>query len=375
MNLTFRLLPSVLFAFLAGSAAAPAQTQPFFQTRVLFAAGDHGIPRHCYPTVVTLPDGRLFLVWTADQDKARIVGAFSSDNGVSWSAPEELINTPGFGDYDPNIILSSSEIQVYSTSTRVKGEILFSETWKTSRPFNGARWSNPVRLPQHKRYIVGKIHPGMTLSDGTLLMPYSWDIPAEEGRPSGTEGRMDLKSGVLRSRDGGETWVPGADVYANPPRTSEFSTGGLCEPSMVLLDNGEIYALFRTADEWHYESRSNDGGLSWSEPTRSPLRGHNTPAAMTRLAGSPDVLVVWNNSARDRWPLDVALSTDNCRTFSAPKTLANTPGFQSSYPGAAQAKDGSLIVVWQQDRADKKGRDLHIARFNRAWLLQDGGSK
>jgi hypothetical protein len=370
MNLRCWLVMSALVPFLAEPAAATADASPFFESRVLLAAGDHGITRHCYPTVAALPDGRLFLVWTAQDTKARIVGAFSSDNGATWSAPEELINTPGFGDYDPNIILTQDEIQVYSTSTRTKGEILFSETWRTSRPFDGSRWSTPVRMPQHKRYVVGKIHVGMTLADHTLLMPYSWDIPAEEGRPSGTEGRMELKSGVLRSQDGGKTWAPGADVYTDPPRTSDFSTGGLCEPSMVLLDNGEIYALFRTCDEWHYESRSPDGGLSWSAPGRSPLKGHNTPAAMVRLAGSPDVLVVWNNSPRDRWPLDVALSTDRCRTFSKPRTLANTPGFQCSYPGATQAKDGNLIVVWQQDRSDKKGRDIHIARFNRAWLLK-----
>lgn len=371
MNLKSWLMLSLVFPFLAPPLTAPSDTRPFFETRVLLAAGDHGIIRHCYPTVAKLPDGRLFLVWTAQDTKARIVGAFSADNGISWSVPEDLINTPGFGDYDPNIILSSTEVQVYSTSTRVKGEILFSETWKTSRSFNGSRWSTPVRMPQHKRYVVGKIHVGVTLPDGTLLMPYSWDIPAEEGRPSETEGRMELKSGVLRSKDGGKTWFPGADVYANPPRTSDFSTGGVCEPSMVLLASGELYALFRTADEWHYESRSKDGGLSWSVPSKSPLHGHNTPAAMTRLADLPDVVVVWNNSPRSRWPLDVALSTDNCRTFSPPKTLANTPGFQCSYPGVTQAQDGNLIVVWQQDRADKKGRDVHIARFNRAWLLEE----
>jgi hypothetical protein len=369
MNLASWLILLVLFPLAAGPRLAPDDTRPFFETRVLWAAGDHGIIRHCYPTVAALPDGRLFMVWTAQDTKARIVGSFSHDNGATWSAPEELINTPGFGDYDPSIILSHDEIQVYSTSTRTKGEILFSETWKSSRPFSGERWSNPVRIPQHRRYVVGKIHVGMTLADGTLLMPYSWDIPAEEGRPSGTEGRMELKSGVLRSQDGGKTWVPGADVYTDPPRTSDFSTGGLCEPSMVLLDNGEIYALFRTADEWHYESRSEDGGLSWSPPVKSPLHGHNTPAAMARLAGRPDVLVVWNNSPRNRWPLDVALSTDGCRTFSRPKTLADTPGFQCSYPGAAQAGDGNLVVLWQQERADKKGRDVHIARFNRDWLL------
>ncbi len=98
---------------------------------------------------------------------------------------------------------------------------------------------------------------------------------------------------------------------------------------MVLLPSGEIFALLRTADSWHYQSRSRDGGLTWDTPTPSPLAGHNSPSALCRLRNSGDVLVVWNNSPLHRWPLDVAISTDGCQTWSKPRTLANTPGFQS----------------------------------------------
>ena len=61
-------------------------------------------------------------------------------------------------------------------------------------------------MPQHRKYLVGKIHVGVRLADGTLLMPYAWDIPAEEGRPATSEAGMNLKSGALLSTDGGRTW-------------------------------------------------------------------------------------------------------------------------------------------------------------------------
>lgn len=364
------LLSSIILFSNEFAFANLTSQEPFFESWVIFQADDR-FSAHAYPTIAVLPDGRLFMTWTVSENKKpRIVGAFSEDEGKTWGEPEELIDTPGFGDYDPNVIVAKDEIQVYSTSTPIPQKLIsYSETWKTTLKFKGSQWSQPEKIPQLRKYLVGKIHVGLTLRDGTLVMPYSWDIPAEIGKPVSSEGKMNLKSGALLSQDNGRTWTPSTDIYTEPPQTSEFSTQGLAEPAMVLLKNGQIYALFRTGDVWHYESRSNDGGKRWTAPKPSPLQGHNTPSALWRLKGSQDVVVVWNNSPRNRWPLDVALSKDNARTWSKPKTLANSGVFQASYPSVTQAADGIIIAVWQQDRADKKGRDLHIARFNRAWLL------
>jgi hypothetical protein len=357
----------------AGVAAGPAAAEPaVFEKRIVFPSDPAGAVRNAYPTVAALPDGRLFLTWSAESGgKLRIVGAFSPDGGRTWGAPEVLIDTPGAGDYDPNIILTDREVQVYSTTTPApQKKIEASDTWKTARRFDGTSWSKPVRMPSHRKYLVGKIHVGLTLPDGTLVMPYAWDVPAEEGRPSATEGGMELRSGALRSRDGGRTWKPGGDIAGKPPRTSTFAAGGVVEPAMALLPSGEVYALLRTPDVWLYESRSRDGCRTWSAPVPSKLQAHNTPAALWRLRGLPDVLAVWNNSPHDRWPLDVAISTDGCRSWSAPKVLTNPVGTQASYPSATQAADGTLVAVWQQDRPGRTGRDLWIARFNRAWVLE-----
>jgi hypothetical protein len=273
-------------------------------------------------------------------------------------------------DCDPTIILAPDEIQVYST-TRPSHDITYSEMWKSSRKFNGNRWSVPVKMPAHHKYEVGKIHNGLTLSDGTLLMPYSWDLLLEEGRPVSSEGNMMLKSGVLRSRDGGQSWTPGGDMFVDvPSKMSARATGGVCEPAMVLLPNGEIFALLRTSDSWHYQSRSRDGGLTWDTPAPSPLAGHNSPSALWRLRDSGDVMVVWDNSPLHRWPLAVALSKDGCHTWSKPRTLANVPGFQSAYPTATQTADGMLVAIWFQILPNN-ARELRLARFTREWMEAD----
>ena len=328
--------------------------------------------QNSYPVVAALPDGRLFLAWQANGGQAgstRIVGAFSSDGGRHWDKPETVIDTP-LADGDPAVILAPDEIQVYST-TVPGGPLVYSETWKSTRKYNGSTWSAPIKMPAHHKYEVGKNHIGLTLSDGTLLMPYSWDVLLEEATPVAGEGNMKLKSGVLRSRDGGETWTPGGDMFVDvPEKKSVRATGGVCEPAMVLLPNGEIFALLRTSDSWHYQSRSRDGGLTWDTPAPSPLAGHNSPSALWRLRDSGDVLVVWNNSPLHRWPLDVALSKDGCKTWSKPRTLANTPGFQSAYPSATQLPDGTLIAVWFQILPNN-AREIRLARFNRELFEAD----
>jgi hypothetical protein len=308
-----------------------------------------------------------------DGKKYRIVGAFSGDDGQTWSPPETLIDTPNMDDFDPNLVLTKDEIQIYSTTTHTPLKaVADSETWKVSRRSDGSNWTKPVKISQPHNYVCGKIHVGLTLPDGTLLMPYAWETAADAGNPTTTEASCNLRSGALLSRDNGQTWKPSKDICADPPRTSDVATGGVCEPAMVLLENGEIYALLRTADVWHYESRSRDGGKTWSDAKPSPLRGHNSPAALWRLQGSAEVLVVWDNSSRNRRPLDVALSEDNCKSWSKPKTLSNPADCEASYPSATQTADGTMIVTWQQGDPNHGNYEIHMARFNREWLLKSG---
>src|SRR5690606_35014595 len=95
-----------------------------------------------------------------------------------------------------------------------------------------------------------------------------------------TEGEMDLKSGVLRSKDGGKTWHPGGDLYAVFAKTSPRATWGLGEPATVVLADGRIMTLMRAGANTLYQSWSSDGGLSWTTPLPSKLTAHNSPAAL-----------------------------------------------------------------------------------------------
>src|SRR5258705_12471080 len=107
------VLLSSIILFSNELAFANLTTQrPFFESWVIFQADDR-FSAHSYPTIAVLPDGRLFMTWTISENKKpRIVGAFSDDGGKTWAEPEELIDTPEFGDYDPNVIVAKGEIEL-----------------------------------------------------------------------------------------------------------------------------------------------------------------------------------------------------------------------------------------------------------------------
>jgi predicted neuraminidase len=178
---------------------------------------------------------------------------------------------------------------------------------------------------------------------------------------------MVLASGLLKSVDG-MRWTLHGNLTAFVPKQTPGSTNGLCEPSIVQFGDGEILMILRSGDSRHWESRSLDSGVTWSAPRPSALVGHNTPTALWRLEEARDeIIAVWNNSPVNRFPLTVALSADRGKTFTAPRTLANPIGYQVSYPGVTQAKDRTIVAVWQQQLPDG-GRDIRYARFTRDWV-------
>jgi Neuraminidase (sialidase) len=276
-------------------------------------------------------------------------------------------------DADPCIIIDGDRILVYSSSVIPPNRINKSDIWMAVSNDDGKSWSKPEEIKTPFNYFVGKRHIGLKLKDGTLVMPASYDIWAQKGTPAKTEGEMDLKAGVMLSKDGGKTWDPRVDLHIFVPKVTPFSTGGVVEPAIVELDNGELYMLLRTATEHLYESRSKDGGRSWSAAVQSPLLGHNTPASLWRIDQKPnEIIAIWNNSPRDRYPLSVAISADGGRVWSKPKDVARSDNnLQISYPGITQAEDGNFVAVWQRQLPDGGGREVRWARFNRAWVLAD----
>ncbi len=348
--------------------------------RIVISSID-GYRQSSYPSIERLADGRLLCVFSAIDKrtggKMIVAGRFSSDHGRTWSEPQVLIDTKGLHDYDPNIVVIGRRVIVSSTTTPAGEAITVSRTIAVRSEDNGRTWGKPYDIPMGHRYTSGKINNGIVLRDGSVLFGYTWEPQLEKIEKLPSEGDMIQRSAVMISRDGGDTWTSSEGVAddALKIRDRKGAISGICEPAIVELSDGTIYMLARTGVERLYESRSKDGGQTWSRPVASPLTGHNAPAAVCRFTGKrPGILVVWNNSPVDRWPLCVAASFDDARTWTPPVEIANTPGFQCSYPGCTQAADGKLVVTWQQ--AGKNGTcEVLAVRFPPEWLVETAASR
>jgi predicted neuraminidase len=364
-----------MFFLLLADFQAWTQEKPFFE-KGFVSSPDNG-NSNGIPCVTLTPGGKLiatWVTWTPLKKGSRIVFAASTDNGKTWTAPATLIDNPGKLDADPSIIVDGNHIIVLSTTLPDPGKISTTEFWMTQSDNDGDTWSKPILAHHSHVYAEGKVHVGYKLKDGRLAIGYAWDIFCEKGLVPATEGEMDNRSGLLFSSDGGRNWVAEGDMHAEPQKLSPHAVNGVDEPATVVLDDGEMLALLRTGSDHLYESLSKDSGATWETPVPSPLQGHNAPASLWRLKGSSDIVVAWDNSSRNRWPLDVALSTDRGKSWTTPRHIAadeNKPqASQASYPSITQTPDGALFVVWQQDREGEKGRDIRWARFNVAWMLQ-----
>ena len=81
-----------------------------------------------------------------------------------------------------------------------------------------------------------------------------------------------------------------------------------------------------------------------------------------------EIVVIWNNSPRERRPLSVVISSTGGRSWSKPRDVSPPDGPVASYPGIAQDRDGNFVAVWQQV-LPSGGREIRYGRFNRAWVL------
>lgn len=354
-------------ALLLGAACSACAQ---FETGVVKASDGAGFHRNTIPQVARMGDGRLLCVYGAyakNSGDGRIYGTISPDNGRTWAAQTMLIDEPSLNDGDANMLVDGSTVSVYAGRTDNPNTISKMRVFMTRSTDSGNTWTQPAEIRVLRQYFPGKQHNAIKLLDGAYLMGISWDLWPERGMRARTEGEMQLASGVLLSRDG-IGWTLHGNITTFQPKMTPGSTNGLCEPSVVQLTNGDILMYLRSGTSRHWESRSTDGGATWSDPRPGPLVGHNTPTALWRVEDSALIVAVWNHSPINRHPLSVASSKDGGRTWSTPRIIVNSNGPQVSYPGIAQATDGKLVVVWQQQREDGS-RDIRWARFAPDWII------
>jgi predicted neuraminidase len=193
---------------------------------------------------------------------------------------------------------------------------------------DGKTWSEPRRLPED---ILGPVkNKPVELLNGDILC----------GSSTENDG---WKIHFERTCDCGRTW----EIIHPSFKDVNF---GAIQPSILFHKDNVLQAVVRTdkgkiADVW-----SEDGGTHWGRVKMIDLPNPNSGIDAITLHDGRQLLV-YNHTAKDRSPLNIAISKDG-KTWDAAFVVENDPGQEFSYPAVIQSRDGivHLVYTWHRKR-------------------------
>ena len=186
---------------------------------------------------------------------------------------------------------------------------------------------------------------------------------------------------TLYSDDDGITWQVSPSRIALPKR-------GAMEPHVEETGDGRVLMVMRNQLGKLYFSESTDEGATWSEPWASELITPESCPELTRIPGTGDLLLIWNNhydaSFRShfgkRSPLTSAISKDHGKSWQSLRDIETDPSRAFSNPGCRFTRDGKAIVnYWTceylPDWRMQDVIDLRVAVIDTAWFYGGKSSR
>lgn len=350
---------------------------------VLFLPIGKGNPRNGEGTFLRLKDGAILFAYTEyygdscdDAATARISACISTDEGEHFGERFVLLEKPKDAEnyMSPSLLrLPNGNLGiVYLKKTKnAEGKLICMPEFRASHD-EGKTFSEPVSCFSHRGYYCAVNDSVIVTGSGRIILAASafngasFAVGVEESRVSYPGQDVHF----AYSDDSGATWCEDMPVIAPPYNDNT----GLQEPGIYEHENGELWCYMRTSYGFQYESRSRDGGKSFSSPRpnflftspEAPMRvkrlGDYTCAVFNPNPYSPlrTATELWNTPKRT--PLLCALSQDDGRSFDTTDTDAQNGalrGFRDRlffiesdesesycYPAMIETKDGFLVSYY-----------------------------
>lgn len=293
-------------------------------------------------TVAEMPDGTILCAWySGTAEAARDVAVYASRyEGGRWSKPEVIADTPDKPEGNPALFADANgRTWLFFVTIHGFGWNWAKIKYRTSED-SGRTWG-PVQMLRDERGWMTRNHP-ILLKDGRLLLPlYS---------------ENQWRTEFMVSADRGASWQFLSEVCSKP---------GNIQAAVVELTDGSLYSVMRTGARKGqgkiWQTRSSDGGRTWSPAELTALPNPNAGIDMIKLA-SGKLLLAFNNSADWRTPLSLAVSDDGGKAWRVVKDVETAAG-EYSYPSLCQGQDGVVHLTYTYRRESIK----HLA-FGEDWL-------
>jgi len=323
--------------------------------------------------VIELTDGRLLLVYMefsgdgSDFAKTRFVAQESADGGRTWSQHREVTSTaPGdLNVYSPNLIRSKDGKILLLFMRQHRAGSLTNHVWRST---DEGRTFSPLAEFVPKRDFSLCNATVKRLASGRLLLPANPPIPGK------TAETGPYAAAMLFSDDDGLTWRESTNRVELPMR-------GAMEPHVEQTADGRVLMVMRNQLGKLYLSESTDDGLTWSKPAPSDLDTPESCPELTRIPGTNDLLMIWNNAYDPKFrshfgkrsPLTAAVSQDHGRTWRHIRDIETDPKRAFSNPGCRFTRDGKAILnYWTCEYlpnwAMQDVIDIRVAVIDKSWF-------
>jgi sialidase-1 len=328
-----------------------------------------GNKRNSEATIFKLKDGYLLLAWNefysddgTDIGPSRISAMVSNNDGQTWKDKHTLQENIGkLNVMEANLLrLRSGKVMFVFLRQNSLADLLPMIRISTD---DAQSFSPPKAIPidPYPSYTGLNNDRIIQLSSGRVLAPvvFCKDYRVEKH----------LRSRVYYSDDEGETWKASRTII-----DVKESQVGADEPGVVELGDRRVMLWVRTSAGHPYQSYSHDGGETWSDPKPMNVDAPNSPQSIKRIPSTNDLLLVWNNSRRDRFPLAVAISKDDGQTWNHLKNLDDDPAHTYAYTSITFIGREVLFSYYAGSPVGKVdesgGWSLKLKRVPLRWLYQ-----
>ncbi|MBF7957796.1 sialidase family protein [Rahnella victoriana] len=245
-------------------------------------------PQNHAANLLPLPDGSLLCTWFAGtQEGIADISIYLSrlEKGAKiWSQPVKLSEDASRSEQNPVLFLDPDNVLwLMYTAQKSGNQDTAIVRFRQSQDL-GKSWGDIGTLLREPGTFIRQ--PVTVLANGDWLLPvfYCRTQPGEKWVGNNDD------SAVKISSDKGKNW---RDV-AVPEST------GCVHMNITPLHDGSLLALYRSRwADFIYQSRSVDGGNSWSAPQPTALPNNNSSIQVTTLANGHLALVFNNLSAAD----------------------------------------------------------------------------